>query len=451
VVVRLPVGHEPVAGDDGVMDWWHAVGPAALAALCLVAGFLVLFRMIARQFRRLANQNALLQQTAAALRVSEHHLAEKSRLLEATLEHMDQGLIMIDSERTVAICNRRALELLDLPPDLMGRQPKFEDVLAFQWTQHEFDGTDETFRSFVRRGSLLDGPRIYERTRPNGRVLEVRSTMLPEGEAVRTFTDVTERRDALTALAFAKEQAEGANRAKTEFLTNMSHELRTPLNAIIGFSELIRDQTAGPIPATYVSYAEDILAGGKHLLDLVNDLLDLSKIEAGRYDLAEEPVNLGQLLSLCLRMTAPHAEAGNVRLVPDPALEDVTLQIDRRAIQQVLLNLLHNAVKFSPAGGTTTVRAEQTVDGGMAVLVEDNGIGIEPAAMAILFKPFRQADGSIRRKFGGTGLGLAISRSLMALHGGTLEIASRPGAGTTVRAVFPAARVVRLAATGLEG
>ena len=140
-----------------------------------------------------------------------------------------------------------------------------------------------------------------------------------------------------------------------------------------------------------------------------------------------------------------------MHIILDPGLEDVILQIDRRAIQQVLLNLLDNAVKFSPVGGTAVVRTEPMADGGIVVTVSDTGIGIEPAAMKYLFEPFRQADGSISRKFGGTGLGLAISRRLMMLHGGTLEIASEPGAGTTVRATFPAARVVRLTPAAPSG
>jgi signal transduction histidine kinase len=430
---------------DGLAVWRHEAWLIGLGTAATVVGLIVLFWVIGRQLLRLANQNALLQHTAAALSESERRVAEKSRILETTLEHMDQGLIMIDSERNVPIYNRRAIELLDLPPDLMAHSPKFDDVVAFQWHENRSTRNEELFRSFVQRALLLDGPSSYERRRPNGRVLEVRTTALPGGQAVRTFTDVTERCNAAEALGQAKEEAESASRAKSEFLANMSHELRTPLNAIIGFSELIRDQTNGPVDATYISYAEDINAGGRHLLDLVNDLLDLSKIEAGRYDLVEERVNLGEILRLCRRMMAPRTEAGNLQINCDPGLAGLTLYVDRRAVKQVLLNLLANAVKFSPVGGTAVVRAELAASGGLAVMVSDRGVGIEPEALRFLFEPFRQADASITRKFGGTGLGLAISRRLMALHGGTLEIASQPGVGTTVRAIFPADRVAHTA------
>jgi signal transduction histidine kinase len=380
--------------------------------------------------------------SATALSDSERSVAEKSRMLEMTLEHMDQGLIMIDSERRVPICNRRAMELLQLPPELIARHPKFEDLLEFQWSQNEFAESGLEFRSFVQRALLLEGPRIYERRRPNGRVLEVRSTSLPDGEAVRTFTDVTDRHNTLEALARAKEQAECANRAKSEFLANMSHEFRTPLSAIIGFSELIKDQMAGPVGEPYVSYATDINTSGLHLLELINGVLNLSKIDAGHYALTEERVNMGKLLSHCQRLMSPQAEAGQVRIVCDPALADVTLSVDRSAVRQVLLNLLANAVKFSPAGGVASVRAERMADSSVALLVIDSGIGIEPEVLGSLFEPFRQADASITRKFGGTGLGLTINRKLMTLHGGTLDITSQPGKGTTVRATFPAGRVV---------
>jgi signal transduction histidine kinase len=152
-------------------------------------------------------------------------------------------------------------------------------------------------------------------------------------------------------------------------------------------------------------------------------------------------VNLGRLLSLCQRMMAPRAEAANVNIKYEPTGAVATLWADQRAVKQVLLNLLDNAVKFSPAGGVTSIRVDPQADGGLAVLVRDDGIGIEPQAISFLFEPFSQADTSISRRFGGTGLGLAISRRLMALMEGTLEITSLPGAGTTARMIFPAARV----------
>jgi signal transduction histidine kinase len=442
MVINLSMSETIVLSAWRRQTLWFVTGAlfAAACAIFLLRVFGVQITGLEQSRASLAQQNTLLQQIAAALRQSEHNLAEKTRMLEATLENMDQGLIVIDKHRMVSICNRRAIELLELPAELMARRPKFEDVLAFQWEQAEFVKSDEEFRSLVQRALLLDGPRNYERQRPNGCVLEVRTTVLPEGEAVRTFADVTGRYKALETMAQAKGQAEEANRAKSEFLTNMSHELRTPLNAIIGFSELIRDQAAGPINATYASYAEDIYSGGRHLLALVNDLLDLSKIEAGRYDLVEERVNLGHLLSICQRMMAQRAQSANVRIICESDCAGVSLRIDQRAVKQVLLNLLDNAVKFSPAGGSVVIQVEPTTTDGVVVRVSDDGIGIDPEVAGSLFEPFHQADASIGRRFGGTGLGLAISRKLMVLMGGALEITSASGKGTTVRVMFPATR-----------
>jgi signal transduction histidine kinase len=313
--------------------WRHDAMLIGVAAVGAVLCFLALFRLSALQFRRQSDQTVILRQTVAALCASEHREAEKSSELAATLEHMDQGIIMVDRHRRVAICNRRALELLDLPAALMTSRPLFEDVLAYQWAQAEFVGSDEAFRGFVRRALLLEGPTVYERKRPNGRVLEVRTTPLPTGEAVRTYTDVTDRHNAHEELARAKEQAEAADRAKSGFLANMSHEFRTPLNAIIGFAEWIRDQASEP----HAAYANDIHASGQHLLKLVNDVLDMSKIEAGQYELIEEPVGLSGLLHRCENMAAGAARDGGVRIVSDPGLDTVTLLVHRRAVRQVLL------------------------------------------------------------------------------------------------------------------
>ena len=241
-------------------------------------------------------------------------------------------------------------------------------------------------------------------------------------------------------LRLAKEQAEAASRAKSEFLANMSHELRTPLHAIIGFSELIRTQTDGRIGENYVAWAEDILTSGRHLLDLINGVLDLSRIEAGRYDVADDSVDLAIVARACRGMLRLQAEANEVHV--ECAIADAVVRADRRAVKQIVLNLLTNAVKFTPSGGTVSIRAEQAENGEIALVVADTGIGIEPAALASLCEPFTQADASISRKYGGTGLGLAICRKLAALHEATLTIDSAPGQGTTVRVTFPASRVI---------
>ena len=255
-----------------------------------------------------------------------------------------------------------------------------------------------------------------------------------------TGRDITADVEAAEELRSAKDRAEAANRAKSEFLTNMSHELRTPLHAIIGFSELIHDQAGGWIGHNYVAWAGDILASGRHLLGMINQLLDLSKIESGRYDVSDDRIALVAVARSCVGMVRGQADANQVGI--DCSIEDVVLLADRRAMTQILLNLLTNAVKFTPAGGVVSIRTEPANAEDIAIVVADTGIGIDPTALASLGKPFTQADGSISRQYGGTGLGLTISRKLAALQEGALTIESVPGQGTTVRVIFPAARVI---------
>jgi signal transduction histidine kinase len=242
-----------------------------------------------------------------------------------------------------------------------------------------------------------------------------------------------------------------ANRSKTEFLTNMSHELRTPLNAVIGFSQLIKDQAFGANSDRYVSYAEDINSSGKLLLDLINDILDMSRIEAGRFVLSEETLSLQGAIQDCLRLVSPRAVEGQVKLDYEPDPNQVVIQADARSLKQILLNVLSNAVKFTPAQGSVRIATKLAADGSLRVTISDTGIGIPAEVLPNLFAPFRQGDNSISRRFGGTGLGLAISRKLIELHGGGVEIESEAGRGTTVHLTFPAERLTHAAGATKDG
>ncbi len=264
-------------------------------------------------------------------------------------------------------------------------------------------------------------------------------------EANRRLSDLAvdlERRN--REFAKARDQAEAASAAKSAFLAQMSHELRTPLNAVIGFSEIIRDGLLGP-PATpaYREYAADINDAGRHLLDLVNDVLDLSRGETGRLGLHEVDCRLTDVIERSASIVRPAAKLANVELVIDltPGTPP-RLLADERRLRQILINLLSNAVKFTPAGGKVTLRIYGDTTRGVTFAVEDTGIGMSADEILIALQPFGQVDNSLSRKSDGTGLGLPLTRRLVELHGGTLEIASTTGKGTIVIVQLPA-RCVR--------
>ena len=240
----------------------------------------------------------------------------------------------------------------------------------------------------------------------------------------------------------AKERAELANRAKSEFLANMSHELRTPLNAIIGFSEMIHREVIGPLGVPgYKEYAKAVHDSGAHLLEIINDILDLSKIEAGKIELHEESVDIAGVIGACVRLVEERAKDNGVRLTVNLPDGLPPLRADSRLLKQILLNLLSNAVKFTPQGGDVTVGAA-VEDGGLVIRVVDTGIGMAVADVERAMLPFTQIDSALNRKFSGTGLGLPIANSLTAMHGGRLEFESAPRQGTTARIRFPADRML---------
>ena len=262
-------------------------------------------------------------------------------------------------------------------------------------------------------------------------------------QVLSTVEDVTERRRAEEQLHAAMRQADIANRAKSEFLSNMSHELRTPLNAIIGFSEMIESGTFGPVgDDKYVEYAEDIKTSGHHLLAVISDILDISKIEAGKLDLIETEVDIGQVVTGCLSLVRERAWARSLTMNHSVSADLPELHVDERKLKQILINLLSNAVKFTPEGGRIDVFARLNESGGIEITVSDTGIGIAEADIPLVLSPFGQVEGHLARKYEGTGLGLTLTKSLVELHGGSLALESAPDVGTTVTVCFPATRIV---------
>lgn len=242
--------------------------------------------------------------------------------------------------------------------------------------------------------------------------------------------------EALPAAERERDAAEAAARARSRFFASMSHELRTPLNAVLGFSDAMRLKTFGPMPAKYAEYAEDIHTSAKHLLDLVGDLLDVSKIEAGRYELELSRFDAREALHAAARMMRPAAEAGKISFEVEAGEEPIEVLADVRALKQMLLNLTSNAVKFTAADGV--VRVSARVEGAALVVeVSDTGPGLEPEEISRIARPFEQSREGRRHPSRGSGLGLALVRSLCELHAGRLEIESDPGRGATFRLRLP--------------
>ncbi len=291
----------------------------------------------------------------------------------------------------------------------------------------------------------LANARLYGELDRARRELESYSQTLEAKVAARTL-DLEQRSAALEAqterLALAQNAAETANRAKSIFLANMSHELRTPLNAILGFSEMLRDGLAGPPGPAWATYAGHVHTAGSHLLTIINDVLDLSKVEAGRMDIDEEPIEIERLLREVFNLLAPRARGSGINLSKstDPAL--AMIKADPVRLKQIVLNLLSNALKFTPSGGSVRVFVQRSLAGTIDLSVADTGTGMTEDEVKLALEPFGQADNGLGRKHEGTGLGLPLAARLAELHGGSLSIDSRKGLGTTVTIHLPPERLV---------
>jgi len=279
-------------------------------------------------------------------------------------------------------------------------------------------------------------------------LLVLRRQEMKAGEPARLIAvalDATLQHAREAELDAARAEAEAQNAGKSRFLAHMSHELRTPLNAVIGFSDIMRQRLFGPVPDRYAEYAESIHTAGRHLLALINDVLDVSRIEADRYELSIERFDVREAVSAALALVRVQADDKGVELAAVLSPEALTVAADRRAVKQMLLNLLSNAVKFTPSGGSVTVTAE-ALGPTLELMVADTGVGVAPEDLARLGRPFEQAGGAEQRAQG-TGLGLSLVRSLAELHQGTMAIDSTPGEGTAVTVRLPVV-VARPAADG---
>jgi signal transduction histidine kinase len=384
----------------------------------------------------------VLQTEITGVKRREQELAEKTALLGATLDHMEQGLLVLDADRRIKIWNERWLELLDVPRALVDVGRPFEPLMRFAAARGDY-GPGEVEALVARRVEQFNRQegRLVHVHATGARIIEVRRAMMPDGGMLFTYADITEDKRVEADLRRAKDEAELGSRSKTEFLANMSHELRTPLNAIIGFSDILMGQIFGPLgDARYGDYARDIRDSGLHLLTLINDVLDVSKVEFGKVELIEEAVDIVAIVDSCARLMRDRADTAGIRLVQDLPSNLPQLQGDSRRLKQILLNLLSNAVKFTPSGGRVAIRAAAAADG-FRLIIEDTGIGIAKQDIDKAMRPFGQIDSRLARKYQGTGLGLPLACSMAELHGGRLEIESTPGHGTVATLWLPAHRV----------
>ncbi|MGE5478121.1 MAG: PAS domain S-box protein [Bacteroidales bacterium] len=376
------------------------------------------------------------------LKRHEQELAAQSAQRQAIIDNMGQGVVVFDGAERLLAMNTPARLLLDLPQQDEGLDT-LEALLLHLALQGEFGRGNAMTKVARRLARLRRAPhQVFEHARPSGMVLEVRSTAMPSGGLILTFADITDRKKVEDTLREAKEAAERGNRAKATFLANISHELRTPLNAIIGFSELMKHEIFGPVePQSYRTYVDDIHESGMHLLELINDILDMSKAEAGMTDLVDTVVDVAAIIRSSIRMMSRRATANGISLIEQIADDLPPLRADERRLRQIVLNLVSNAVKFTDEGGSVTVSAWTDTDG-FRLRVTDTGIGMNADELERVMQPFVQADTRLSRKYEGTGLGLPLTKALVTAHGGTIRLSSQPEQGTTVDVTFPPARVV---------
>jgi signal transduction histidine kinase len=344
-----------------------------------------------------------------------------------------------EADRIVLINNKFRAFFPEIAHLATPGRPFFEMISAAARLGLASDVNDDPDAWLAQRELLRRNQIPHVQHLSSGRWLLVSEHSTHSGQMVAIYTDITALKQGEEELRSAKGLAEQAAQAKSDFLAAMSHELRTPLNAVIGFSDTMLSGVFGDLAnERYREYVQDIHRSGLHLLSLINDILDLSKIEAGHFSVDREPVDMAEVVERAVAMTRDSAVAHDLTVALSLPENLPKVDGDKRRLLQVLLNLLSNAVKFTPEGGRITIQA-RAEDPGLVLQVIDDGIGIKPADIPLALQVFGQIDSARSRRFPGTGLGLPLSRRLVELHGGSLTVDSEPGAGTTVTVRLPAA------------
>jgi signal transduction histidine kinase len=410
------------SGEERQVRYWLL----AFALFALTASVLCGLIIRALRLERRAN---------AELRASEKQFSQENSRLRISLENLGEGLSVFDRQGRLLVFNSRFVELLDLPADLLTDGSLYK-VLEFQTNRGDFGPNGIAVQQRLER-MFQNLPVVQERLTRAGRTLQIRRREMPDG-IVSLYSDITEAKLIEQQMAQARDHAEQANSAKTEFLANMSHELRTPLNAIVGFAEVVSNELFGPMgEGKYLEYVKDIHTSGLHLLSVINEILDMAKIEAGKLDLLIQPFHISEAVTEAVSMLRELANKRNIDLFVDLPKAEIEIIGDKRAIKQAIINLLSNAVKFSHDNGKIDVRVDHDAAHELTLEVEDHGIGMSNEALKRAMRPFEQADSSMTRAYGGTGLGLPIANGLVEAHGGRLAIESREGEGTRVCIVLP--------------
>jgi len=441
IISARPVSGYPLVMNVGVLEttafagWRRETLLIALAALCASIGFATLFAALASRSRRLEEQTVELSQVAQALGESEARFRDFATMTSDWLWETDRdhrftyvsdGIRRFGQDPGTAIGHTRFEMIAD-----SDREPD-------KWLEHRAVlERHEPFRDFVYGRQFKGDPEQIVSISGNPVFDQSDEFVGYRG----TARDVTEQVMAERRLRDAKIAAEAANVSKSQFLANMSHELRTPLNAIIGFSDMLAMGLTGELQAQQLEYARIINQSGQHLLEIVNDLLDLAKIDAGKFRLEADETDPYELANASVEIVREAAQAAGLQLSIEcePGLPAVIA--DERRMKQVLLNLLTNSIKFTGSDGSVVLGVQRAKDGGIAFEVRDTGIGMTPEEIAIALQPFGQLDTGFNRRHDGTGLGLPLARSLVELHGGSLRIDSEKDRGTTVSVLLSASRM----------